>query len=716
MNKKTRSKKVIIKHIALIVMDVLVMLFTVTGIVGLYIYYKTPTDVRQLEGAVNQTSVIYDRTGEHVLYEIHGEENRKIIAHEEIPNDLRLATISAEDERFYFHSGIDPTAILRALKTDFQTNEMQQGASTITQQLARNAFLTRDKTIKRKIAEIVLAFKIEKKYTKDEILDMYLNEVPYGSNAYGIESAAQTFFGKDAKDLTLDECATLAALPNAPTTLSPYGNNTKELLRRRDKIIDKMLTLGHITSQEAASAKGINTLEKIIPFKQTIDSPHFVFYIKEQLEKAFGKEVVEKGGLKVITTLDYSLQKKAEKTIEEGVKENKEKFNATNAALVAVDPKTGQILAMVGSKDYFDKSIDGQVNVATSPRQPGSSFKPFAYAKAFEKGYQPENLLYDVPTNFGPDGSGNDYTPQNYDGHSHGLVSMRQALAMSLNIPAVKTLYLAGIDDTIDLAHRLGITTLNDPKRYGLALVLGGGEVSLLDETAGYSVFANDGKRNPVTGILRITDGQGNILAEAKAVNSPVIHQQIARKINSILSDNDARSAVFGRDNKLYIPGRVVAAKTGTTQEYRDAWTVGYTPSLAVGVWTGNNNNTTMKTGADGSYVAAPIWNRFMTEALKNFPEENFTDYDHSDAQMMMSSSSQPKITYYNKYSGKKLSEKKKNKTNPDKIEVRYEFPDVFYDNTDTGIPLIVEMQRTSDPMIERWRSSLTSPIDNSNN
>jgi membrane peptidoglycan carboxypeptidase len=338
--------------------------------------------------------------------------------------------------------------------------------------------------------------------------------------------------------------------------------------------------------------------------------------------------------------------------------------------LVALNPQNGEILAMVGSVDYFNDAIDGQVNVVLSPRQPGSSFKPFAYATAFEKGYQPETLILDAETDFGPDGSGRDYIPNNYDGKFHGIVSMRQALAMSLNIPAVKTLSVAGIDDTIALAHRLGITTLNDRARYGLSLVLGGGEVRLLDMASGFSVFANDGKRNTPTPILKIVDAAGKALENSQPQNSPVLDPQIARKINSILSDNASRVPIFGSGNKLNIAGWTVAAKTGTTQEYRDAWTIGYTPYLSTGVWAGNNDNRPMRAGADGSYVAAPIWNKFMSQAIQGHPDETFLAYDKN---FTGASKADIKITYYNKESGKKISEKKAKKLDPGQIETRIE-------------------------------------------
>lgn len=663
------------KEILFIVLDVFVMLSTVMAVFFVYAYLKTPIAASLTTRDIPRTTIIYDRTGQHILYEIHGEENRKLLTHDEIPDNIRIATIAAEDDSFYNHYGVDFLSILRAAKNNIEKNDLGQGASTITQQLARNAFLSRDKTLRRKLLEVIIAVKIEKKYSKDQILDMYLNEIPYGSNAYGIESAAEIFFGKNAKDLTLDEAALLAAMPKATSYYSPYGNNLDELLGRQQKILNRIGELKLADRNTLAAAKKEAVANKIIPFKEDINAPHFVFYVKEELEKQFGKEVLEEGGFKVYTTLDYDMQKLGEQAIKEN-EANLKKYGASNAALVSLNPKNGQILAMVGSRDYFDDSIDGQVNVTIRPRQPGSSFKPFAYAAAFEKGFQPETKIVDTKTDFGADGSGRHYVPRNYDGKFHGIVTMRQALAMSLNVPAVKTLSLAGVQDTIDLAHRLGITTLNDTNRYGLSLVLGGGEVKLLDETAGYSVFANDGKKNTPKSILQIVDDREKILYTATAENTQVLDPQIARKIDSILSDNAARVPIFGPRNKLFIPGKIVAAKTGTTSEFKDAWTVGFTPYIATGVWAGNNNNYPMRAGADGSYVAAPIWNRFMSQVLENYPVEPFLAYDKAEDRSKISDNNAiiTKITYYKKKSGKKISEKSAKKLDPKKVEVRIEY------------------------------------------
>lgn len=667
--------KTLLWETVMISLYVSVMLAVLGASVFAYLMAKTPLGTTLYTRHIPQTSILYDRTGTHVLYEVSGEENRKTLTHAEIPETIRIATIATEDASFYRHYGIDIFAIFRALKVNLERGGIAQGGSTITQQLARNAFLNRNKTLQRKIMEAVYAVKIENKYSKDEILDAYLNEVPYGSNAYGIEAAAETYFNKKAIDLTIDEAAMLASMTKATTYYSPYGNNASELVQRQKGVLQKIADLQLTDGQKISSALKEDTLEKVIPFKQAIDAPHFVFYVLNQLERDYGRQMLEEGGFKIYTSLDWDKQKLAEKIIQESSAYNLQKYGASNAALVAIDPQSGQILAMVGSKGYFDSSIDGEVNVTISPRQPGSSFKPFVYAKAFEKGFQPETLVLDGPTNFGPDGGGKNYVPRNYDGKFHGVVSMRQALAMSLNIPAVKTLRAVGIDDAIEMAHRLGITTLNDRKRYGLSLVIGGGEVTLLDETAGFSVFAADGKRNPSTPIMKILNSQDEILRENSAQNLPVLDPQIARKINSILSDNQSRMPIFGPNNKLFIPGRAVAVKTGTTQEFRDAWTVGFTPDIAVGVWAGNNDSRPMRAGADGSYVAAPIWNKFMTQVLPEYPNKPFIAYGQNDTGINPDTAVKPqyKITYYRKGSNKIISEEKAKSLKADKITTKVE-------------------------------------------
>jgi 1A family penicillin-binding protein len=683
------------------------LMFCIFCLVIIGLFFITPK-AELTHRQVAQTSIIYDRTGEHKLYEIHGEENRKIISHEEIPDLMRLTTIVAEDNSFYEHHGISFSGMIRSAIVNLRNSGLSQGASTITQQLARNAFLSREKSWERKIKEIILAIKIETRYNKDEILDFYLNEIPYGSNTYGIQSAAFIFFGKNATDLSLDEAALLAALPKATNTYSPYGNK-KDLLMARQKMIlenlkDKVEDDKKVLVEEALK---IDTLAKIIPLQETISAPHFVFFVKDQLEKTYPQEILEEGGLKVYTTLDYGMQKTAEETVKNYILANEKKWKAENGALVAIDPQSGEILAMVGSRDYFDEAIDGEVNVATQNRQPGSSFKPIVYAKAFEKGYQPETIMIDVETNFGPDGMGKDYIPNNYNMNFNGPLPMRSTLAMSLNIPAVKTLYLAGIDETIDLAERLGITSLTRRDAYGLSLALGGGDMTLLEETAAFSVFANDGKKNPATAITKIIDHTGQEIINPNKKNEQVIDAQVARKINSILSDNSARAPVFGSQNSFFFKDRTMAGKTGTTQDFRDAWTVGYTPRIAVGVWVGNNDNQPMQAGADGSVVAGPMWRKFMEAIISRYPEEKFIDYEKvKSSKLMITGNFEKKTIYFDQKKGKKVSEKKKGKDGVVEMQEPINKHDIlFYVNKDN--PLGNYSPNPEDPMAVRWEEAV---------
>lgn len=603
----------------------LVFLGSVLGLVG--IYFAESTDVTELlNRKLSETSVLYDRTGTVVLYELHGEENRTIVRHEDIPDVMRHAIIAAEDKSFYDHMGIDPPSILRAAWKNFQSDRIEQGASTITQQLARIAFLSREKTFIRKIREGILALKIERTFSKDEILDLYLNTVPFGSNAYGIERASRSFFGKSAQELTLDEAALLAALPRATAHYSPYGNNRSALRARQRAILIHVEEYGLATPFEVRRALNVNTFAKLREPESPIRAPHFVFAVIDELEKQYGRAFLETRGLSIRTTLDLDLQKDAEEAVRAGVARNAA-FNAENAALIATDVHTGDVLALVGSRDYFDTRIDGQVNVTLRPRQPGSSFKPFAYARAFEEGYEPETMLFDVPTNFGPDGSGKDYIPKNYDGRYRGMLPMKEALPQSLNIPAVQTLSVVGVPDVIELASRLGISTLRDGRPYGLALVLGGAEVLPADMAEAFGSFASEGIRRERRMILSIHSLDGTIREDSPVREYRVLNSEVARKINTILSDNALRARIFGYNSPLNFPKGTVAAKTGTTQNFHDAWTVGYTKDIAVAVWTGNNDNRPMKAGADGVFVAAPLWRDFMNRALLHFPPSSFAPY-----------------------------------------------------------------------------------------
>lgn len=599
-----------------------VILFLLGGIVlvAMLAYYSKdlPDPNKLIDRNVAQSTKIFDRTGEHLLYEIHGEKNRTIIKIEDLQKYTRDALIALEDKNFYKHGGFSYKRIFLAVLTRLYTST-GPGASTLTQQLVKNAILTPEKTISRKLKEWILTFQIERKFTKDQILQMYFNEIPYGSTAYGIESAAKLYFQKNAKDLTLAESAALAAMVKAPTYYSPYGNNKDKLLARKDLTLELMAEQGYITPEEMEKAKKeeIKFQSKI----EKIEAPHFVMYVKQMLTNLYGEKLVEQGGLKVTTTLDYDLQKIAEEAVTNGISKI-EKNGGGNAGLLALNPKNGEILAMVGSRDYFDETHDGNVNVTLSLRQPGSSFKPIVYAAAFKKGYTPETILYDVVTNFKTPTK--PYTPHNYDNAEHGPVSMKKALAGSLNIPAVKIIYLTGIENVLTFAEDLGYSSFKDRSRFGLSLVLGGGEVKLIEHLAAFGAFANDGEEHKTRAILKVEDKNSKVLEEFKDEAKQVMDKNIARQINSILSDNNARAYIFGINNSLTLGSRPVAAKTGTTNDYRDAWTLGYTPSLAAGVWAGNNDNTEMKRGADGSIIAAPIWNEFMKKALADSEAEQF--------------------------------------------------------------------------------------------
>jgi 1A family penicillin-binding protein len=587
-------------------------------VVGVFAWISRdlPDPDRIQDRNIAQSTQIFDRSGNNLLYEIYGDEKRTLVSLEDIPDFLEQATISIEDKNFYKHGGVSVWGIFRSLITNVLRGE-KAGGSTMTQQFIKNAILTSEKKYTRKIKEVILAYQLEKKFSKDEILRMYLNEIPYGSTAYGVQAASQRYFGKNVQDINLAEATILAALPQAPTRYSPFGSNKDLLIGRQQYILDVMVEQGYISEAEAEEAK-TTELEFTTQFTD-IEAPHFVMYVKELLTDKYGERVVEEGGLKVITTLDYDKQKIAEEIIAEQVPKNESRYNAENASLVAIDTKTGQILTMVGSRNYFDDEIDGQVNVSIRDRQPGSSFKPMAYVTAFEKGFSPDTMLFDLKTDFG------DYSPSNYDGAERGPLSMRTALAGSLNIPAVKTLYLAGVSNVLETAHELGYTTLNDPDRYGLSLVLGGGEVKLLEHVAAYAVLAREGIRHPSTPILKVEDKEGKVLEEYKESKGlEVIDKTSVQELNSILTDNSARAYAFGASNNLTLPDRPVAAKTGTTNDYRDAWTMGYTPSIAAGVWVGNNDNSEMSRGAAGAVVAAPIWNEFMKRSLTGTPVETF--------------------------------------------------------------------------------------------
>lgn len=611
------------------------LFFLVGGAVFLWAATLQIPDLSTIETLKTEQSVkIYDRTGTVVLYDLNKNAQRTIIPIDQISKNIQNATIAIEDPSFYQHKGIEVVAIARAIFVDITTLTASQGGSTLTQQVVKNTILTNDKTLTRKLKEWVLSLKLERVLTKDQILGLYLNGAPYGGSVYGAEQASQTFFGKHASDVSLAEAAYLAGVLPAPTFYSPYGNHRAALDARKNLVLDKMYEHGYITAEERDQAK--STIVTFMPQRSSsIIAPHFVFYIQQYLESKYGEDVLQQSGWSIYTTLDADLQAKAEEIVANKAESNEKNFKASNTGLIAMDPTNGQILVMVGSRNYFDEKIDGNFNITLASRQPGSAFKPFVYAEAFKKGYTPDTVLFDVPTQFSTSCSPYDsknstppcYSPGNYDGKFRGPMTLRDALAQSINVPAVKVLYLAGINDSLRLAKSMGISTLGDANQYGLTLVLGGGEVNLLEMSSAYGAFAQNGRHTPYSGILKIQDAKGNIIEDnSQPASTQVMPQYVAENVNDILSDPVAR-APLGENNLVSFPGRDVAVKTGTTNDYRDAWTIGYTPNLVVGIWAGNNDNSSMVKKVSG-FIVGPMWHDFMQYALSKTPNISFTRSD----------------------------------------------------------------------------------------
>ncbi len=609
------------------------------GIIGFWIStFKVP-DLSSFETMkTRQSTKIYDRTGKILLYDIHENTKKTVVPFETISRDIKNATVAIEDAQFYEHGGIKISSIIRSVFANILSGSFSQGGSTITQQVIKNSLLTSEKLISRKIKEWVMSMELEKVMTKEQILSIYLNSNPYGGNIYGVEEACLLFFGKSSNEVSLAEAAYIAAIPKAPTYYSPYGQNKDRLDVRQKLVLSRMLENNFITKAEYDTA-----IKEVVVFspqeKYGIKAPHFVEFVKQYLADKYGEAAVLTNGYKVTTTLNYDLQAKAESIANKYGLSNETNFTAKNVAAVILDPKTGQILSMVGSRDYFDKNIEGNFNVTLAHRQPGSTFKPFVYATAFQKGYTPDTVVFDLPTEFQstctPEGkpinpnavissSTACYKPENYDTKYVGPISLRNALAQSRNVPSIKTLYLAGMKDSLQTAKNMGIESLsNDPNQYGLTLVLGGGEVSLLDITNAYGTFANDGIKNKYTAILSVQDSNGNILEQYSGRPQTILEPNIARSISDILSDNVAKIPAYGASSPLFFPGRQVASKTGTTNDSRDAWTIGYTPEVVVGTWAGNNDNTPMVKQVAGMIVA-PMWHEIMASALSSTTGETF--------------------------------------------------------------------------------------------
>jgi 1A family penicillin-binding protein len=637
MAKRKDSRHVVIS--VLLVVSIVLVLSLAAGAVYIAILMRDlPTSTQFGSRKVSQSTKLYDRTGEVLLYEIHGEEKRTVVPFEEIPEFLKEATLAAEDANFYNQPAFNLKGIIRAFIVNLREGRISQGGSTITQQLARSTFLSTEKTITRKVKELILAIELESRYSKDEIFALYLNQIPYGSNAYGVEAASQTYFNKSVHDLTLPEAAIIASLPQAPSYYSPWGSHTEDLFGRVDYVLGRMVELGYTTEEEKEEVKATEVVFAP-PSLGTIKAPHFSLAVKEYLVSRYGEEEAVNGGFKVITTLDWEMQQAAEEAVLNGAERNEELYNGKNAALVAQDPRTGQVLAMVGSRDYFDIENEGNFNVAVQGlRQPGSALKPFAYLTAFGKGFHPKSVVFDVPTEFAaqnPDcpplvdfENENEecFHPENFDDQFRGPVAFEEGLAHSINVPSVKVLYLAGFDDVLSTIHGFGLNTLKERGRYGLSLVLGGGEVKLIELVNAYSTLAGEGTKHEQSLILKIEDGKGNSVEEWNDESERVFESQHVRTLNQILSDTDLRGGLFQSSLPLTIfSEKEVALKTGTTNDYRDAWSIGYTPSLVVGVWAGNNDNSPMQQRGSSILAAVPIWSEFMNKTLDKYPSETFT-------------------------------------------------------------------------------------------
>lgn len=608
--------------------------------VGIIVYFFTqipaPEDLQSR--FVAKSTKIYDRNGE-LLYDIFQNQNRTPIKLVDVPEVVKKSTIAIEDKDFYKHGGFDVWGILRSFYRLIIHRRIEGGGSTLTQQLVKNALLTSDQSVIRKLKELILAIQVERAYTKDQILEMYLNEIPYGGTAYGIEAAANLYFGKHASELDLAESSLLAGLPQRPSVYSPYGSQPELAKVRQAEVLKRMVKDGYIEEEDANRAKNKELIYRTSKNELGFKAPHFVLYVKQKLEEQYDTRTVEQGGLKIVTTLDYKLQEQVEDTLKSEVDKLKN-YEVGNAAAVVLDPKTGEILSMAGSKNYFGKSepegcnegrdcaFEGNVNVALGQRQPGSATKPITYAVGMLKGYTASHVLTDVKTVF-PGGAGlPEYIPVNYDGQFHGPTQVRYALGNSYNIPAVKMLALVGVKNVLDLGYRMGLSTweptAENVSSVGLSLTLGGREVRLLDLTSAFAVFANKGRRQEPVSILKVEDASGKSLYEYRPSDGvKVLDEGISFIISNILSDSGARTAAFGSNSVLNVPGKTVSVKTGTTDQKRDNWTIGYTPLIAVGVWVGNNDNSIMDPKiASGVTGASPIWQKIMIAALKDKPNE----------------------------------------------------------------------------------------------
>src|ERR1035437_237999 len=582
-----------------------------------FILRDLPLPTKLSSSSNPQSTLIYDRNGK-LLYNIYDKKNQSFIPLSSIPKYMQEATIAIEDRSFYQHGAIDLRGIARA-SLSIVLHQQIQGGSTLTQQLVKNSLLTQQQTVSRKVKEIVLAFATEVVYSKNQILEMYLNQSPYGGTSYGVEAASQAYFGKHAKDLDLAESALLAGLPQAPTQYSPFGAHPEDGKERQIEVLKAMLDQGYINKTQEQKAEKEDLKYK--KFTNEIEAPHFVLYVKDLLIAKYGEKAVEEGGLKVTTSLDLDIQNFAQTAVADEVNNLPKYYNVTNGASLVTDPADGESLAMVGSKDYFNDAIAGNVNITTALRQPGSSIKPINYAVGILNGYNAATTFIDQPICF-PNQGGQSYCPLNYDLKWHGLVQMRYALGNSLNIPAVKMLELNGVTKMVATASAMGITTFTEPEKYGLSLTLGGAEVRMVDMATAFGVFANSGYRIDLHPILKVTERNGKILEQYIPPLSPIFGKKVlpdgvAFIISDILADNGASLLEFGDNSELKIPKQTVSVKTGTTNDFRDNWTIGYTPSFLVATWVGNDDNSQMSGLVSGITGAAPIWNDIMSHLLE---------------------------------------------------------------------------------------------------
>jgi len=641
----------LIKKVLIWIIGVIITTIIIGALGYIYLSRNLPAAGELVDHELIESTKIFDRTGEILLYEIHGDKKRTIISKEEMPDVLRKATIAIEDSRFFEHPAFDIRGILRALWVGLQEGRLTQGGSTITQQVAKNSFLTPERSIIRKIKELILAFRLEQIFTKDEILTLYLNQVPYGHNAYGAEAASQMFFDKSAEDLNLAEASMLAAIPQAPSYFSPWGRHTIELERRRQHVLYRMKSLAMIDEQQYQFAIDNKPVVKDRPITASFAlAPHFIMEVQKHLNEKYGEDFIARAGLRVVTTLDVDMQKIANSVVRNGADRNTELFAGHNAALIALDPQNGQILALVGSKDYFSAPepkgctegtncrFEGNFNIITQGlRQPGSAFKPFVYMESFRYGLTPDTIVFDVLTEFA---AGNPncppipnlnapstgcYHPQNFNRLFQGPITLKEALAESVNIPAVKTLYLVGLNNIIRLSEQLGITTFYDVARIGLSLALGGGEVRPIELAEAYTVLANDGVKNPSTFILKVQDKDGNIIEQFKESPERIIESNYVRLINDVLSDRNLRLPLFRGSIRLTeVEGRQIAIKTGTSDNFIDVWAFGYTPNLVAGIWAGNNNRHPLEPRGTSVLAATPMWHDFFSQAVQLRPIEFF--------------------------------------------------------------------------------------------